>query len=215
MGRASNSKERMLNAARDLIWKQGYCSVTIDDICQEAGVRKGSFYYFFDSKPDLAAAAFRELWDGFKPQMDEIFSASVPPLERLQNYFAHLLGHQTELRQKYGRVVGCPFSLLGSEVSQSGELVCKNARAVVSCCRKYFETALRDAEAEGAIEVSSISGAAQRLSCYLQGCMLQARIQNDLGPLRELSAGAMELIGVRARPHARAKRRDLAEVAMA
>jgi TetR/AcrR family transcriptional repressor of nem operon len=213
MGRTSNSKERMLNAARDLIWKQGYCSVTIDDICREAGVRKGSFYYFFDSKADLAATAFRELWDGVKPQLDGIFSAGVPPLERLRNYFAHLLRQQTELRRKYGRVVGCPFGLLGSELSQGEEQVCKHAREVVSSCRKYIETAIRDAEAGGVIEITSASNAAQRLTCYLQGCMLQARIQNDLRPLRELYTGAMGLIGARARP--RARRRDIAEVAMA
>jgi len=205
----------MLNAARDLIWKQGYCSVTIDDICQEAGVRKGSFYYFFDSKADLAAVAFRELWDGVRPQLDGIFSSRVPPLERLRNYFTHLFRQQAELRQKYGRVVGCPFGLLGSELSQGEELVCKHARMVVSSCRKYIGTALRDAEADGAIEVTSISSAAQRLTCYLQGCMLQARIQNDLKPLRELYTGAMELIGARARPSAHARRRNIVEATMA
>jgi len=37
--------------------EEGYGVVTIDDICQRAGVKKGSFYYFFESKSALAVAA--------------------------------------------------------------------------------------------------------------------------------------------------------------
>ncbi|MDB6111179.1 MAG: TetR family transcriptional regulator [Pedosphaera sp.] len=197
MGRTSNSKERMLIAARDLIWKQGYCSVTIDAICQEAGVRKGSFYYFFDSKPELAAAAFKALWEELKAQLDEIFSAGVPPLERLRAYFRFVLAMQVSLEQKYGRVVGCPFGSVGSELSQREELVCKNARANLGSYRKYFEIALRDATAEGSVNLKNIPSAAQRLSAYMEGCLLQARVQNSLNPLRDLASSALELIGVR------------------
>jgi TetR/AcrR family transcriptional repressor of nem operon len=199
----------MLNAARDLIWKQGYCSVTIDDICREAGVRKGSFYYFFDSKADLAAVAFEEFWGAFKPRLDGIFSASVPPIERLQGYFHFLCEHQVGLRQKYGRVVGCPFALLGAELSQREELVCRNARAALGCCRKYFETALRDAEAEGLIECANIQATAQRLSAFVHGCLLQARIQDSLTPLRDMAGGAMSLIGAQPRANPRPKKREI------
>jgi TetR/AcrR family transcriptional repressor of nem operon len=206
MGRTSNSKARMLAAARDLIWKQGYCSVTIDAICKEAGVRKGSFYHFFDSKPELAAAAFAELWDEVKTQLDEIFSAAVPPLERLQNYSHFVLEGQVKLQQKYGHVVGCPFGSVGSELSQREELVCRNARAILEQYHKYLETALRDAAAEGALDVKNIPAAVQRLSAYLAGCLLQARIQNNLNPLRDLASSALELIGVRPGSNPRIRR---------
>ena len=57
MGRTSDADERLMTAARDLMWEESYGSVTIDDICARAGVKKGSFYYFFDSKAALAVAA--------------------------------------------------------------------------------------------------------------------------------------------------------------
>lgn len=44
MGRTSDAKERLLAAALDLIWERSYGSVTIDAICEKAGVKKGSFY---------------------------------------------------------------------------------------------------------------------------------------------------------------------------
>ena len=57
MGRTSNADERLMTAALDLMWEESYGAVTIDDICQRAEVKKGSFYYFFDSKSHLAVAA--------------------------------------------------------------------------------------------------------------------------------------------------------------
>jgi TetR/AcrR family transcriptional repressor of nem operon len=195
MGRTSDSKERMLHAGRDLFWKQSYGSVTIDAICLEAGVLKGSFYHFFDSKSELTQASFDELWQHVKPQLDLIFSRNVPPLERLQNYFVFVQKRQVELKKKYGRVVGCLFGSVGSELSHQDDAICAKSREVLACHRKYFEIALRDAQTEGSIKVRNVSLMAQRLSSYVEGCLFQARVQNDFSLLRDLEAGAMELIG--------------------
>ncbi len=47
MGRTSVAKEKLLQVAFDLIWQQSYGSVSVDDICERAKVKKGSFYHFF------------------------------------------------------------------------------------------------------------------------------------------------------------------------
>ena len=50
MGRVSDAKEKLMEAVMELIHTGSYGSTTIDHICEKAGVKKGSFYYFFDSK---------------------------------------------------------------------------------------------------------------------------------------------------------------------
>src|SRR5436190_10451988 len=89
MGRVSDAKERLMEAVRELIWTGSYGSTTIDQICDQAGVKKGSFYYFFDSKSDLAAAALEEEGRKRRPDLDAIFSPTVPPLERLKKYLEY------------------------------------------------------------------------------------------------------------------------------
>ena len=87
MGRTSDAKERLLEAALDLIWKRSYGVLTIDAICEKAGVKKGSFYYFFDSKSELATAALHENWyRSGQAIWDKTFSASIPPLERIAGF---------------------------------------------------------------------------------------------------------------------------------
>src|SRR3954452_18755128 len=86
MGRVSDAKERLMNAVRELIWTGSYGSTTIDQICDKTGVKKGSFYYFFHSKADLAVAAIDEEFQQRRPELDSLFSPMVPPLERLHHY---------------------------------------------------------------------------------------------------------------------------------
>ena len=76
MGRTSNANERLMDAALSLMWEESYGAVTIDDICKRADVRKGSFYYFFSSKCDLAVKALDRMWAGQRSKLDAIFSAS-------------------------------------------------------------------------------------------------------------------------------------------
>ena len=61
MGRSpTNTKEKILQSANDLIWQSSYGAVSVDDICATAGVKKGSFYYYFSSKAELAITVMDE-----------------------------------------------------------------------------------------------------------------------------------------------------------
>ena len=57
MQTASETRARLLDAARDVIRAKGYAGSTVDDICAAAGVTKGSFFHYFDSKEELGVAA--------------------------------------------------------------------------------------------------------------------------------------------------------------
>src|SRR2546422_4016559 len=102
MGRVSDARERLLKATVELIWQESYGAVTVDAICERAGVRKGSFYHFFKSKDELVLAALDADWESRRPILDRLFSPSKPPLERLRDYFAYVHDRQWEVRSKYG-----------------------------------------------------------------------------------------------------------------
>src|SRR5437867_13390969 len=105
MGRVSNAKQRLMEAVGELIWAGSYGSTTIDQICEKACVKKGSFYYFFDSKADLAAAAIDADWEKRRCELDSLFSPTVPPLERLRNYCEYGYRLQSEIKAKFGCVL--------------------------------------------------------------------------------------------------------------
>lgn len=48
------TKEKILGAAQKLMMAKGFTATSVDDICEEAGASKGSFFHFFKSKEELA-----------------------------------------------------------------------------------------------------------------------------------------------------------------
>src|SRR5436190_707702 len=101
MCRVSDARERLMEAVWELIYRGSYGSTTIDQICEAAGVKKGSFYYFFKSKSDLAEAALEVGWAKHQADLDKVFSASVPPLERFRRFCKMTLEEQQEMREKH------------------------------------------------------------------------------------------------------------------
>ena len=67
-------KKRLTDAALDLMWENSYGTTSVDAICERAGAKKGSFYYFFKSKSELTAAALEAEWNKNKANMDALFS---------------------------------------------------------------------------------------------------------------------------------------------
>ncbi|RYD23049.1 MAG: TetR/AcrR family transcriptional regulator [Verrucomicrobiaceae bacterium] len=187
MGRKSDAKERLLEAALDLIWKRSYGVLTIDAICEKAGVKKGSFYYFFDSKSALAAAALHDSWfvDG-REKWDGIFSASTAPLDRIANFMKTVYDGQIEVQKEHGQVLGCPCFSVGSETSSEDEAVSEKAREILGQQLRYFESAIRDAQAEGLVAPGDAAEKAKCLFAFFEGSLAQARIHNDVSYLKNL-----------------------------
>ena len=151
MGRVSDAKQRLMEAVRELIWAGSYGSTTIDQICEKAGVKKGSFYYFFDSKADLAVSAIDAEWQRKRVELDALFSPTIPPLERIRKYCDYGYRLQAEIKAKCGCVLGCPLFTLGSEVSTQEDRLQKKVQEILDYKRKYLESAVRDAHAAGLI----------------------------------------------------------------
>jgi TetR/AcrR family transcriptional regulator, transcriptional repressor for nem operon len=197
MPRVSDTKARLTEAAMDLIWHNSYGATSVDAICERAGAKKGSFYYFFKSKSELAAAALEADWNKKQSEMDRIFSPTVSPLERLDRYFDFVHDRLAELQKTCGSILGCPLLSVGSEVSTQDQVVREAIDRIMDRKMNYFISAVRDAAAQGLIDAADPAGKAKALfSCY-QGTMAQARIQNDVELLREFKNVARGVLGVK------------------
>jgi len=186
-----------MGAVADLIWTESYGYTTIDHICEKAGVRKGSFYYFFDSKADVAVAAIDREWEKHRPELDAIFSPTIPPLERLRRYCEYSYKIQAEMKAKCGHVPGCALYTLGSEITSQQDRLQQKVREILTQKRKYLETAVRDAHAAGLIDAPDAVAKAHMLFTYYQGLAMEARIQDNIDVLKDAIRGTYELLGVR------------------
>lgn len=197
MGRTSDAKEKLLDVAFTLIWDSSYGGVSVDQICERAKVNKGSFYHFFESKAELAVAAYEEHWKQKQPDMDRLFSAQIPPLERLSNWCNTVYEVQKEKAKEYGHICGCPYASIGAEVATQDDKIRGKSEELMLRIIKYIESAIADAKRDGVATVADPKLAAQQVYSFVLGAILQAKIQNDLGSLRHLEPIVMAIVGAK------------------
>jgi TetR/AcrR family transcriptional repressor of nem operon len=81
------SKTKLLNAALHVIRAKGYSATRVEDVCEAAGLTKGSFFHHFDSKEALALAAadyWNEITGGLFASAP--YRGHADPLDRLLAY---------------------------------------------------------------------------------------------------------------------------------
>lgn len=196
MGRTSDAKERLIRTAVNLMRARGYGAVSVDDLCQGAGVRKGSFYHFFGSKRELALAALDAWWEGTRADvLEPALQSDVPPLERIDRVFARVTGQQARHKAASGHLLGCPLGNLAQELAAQDPVIRARLDAIFGHFAQYFSTTLDDACRTGALppETDTEAGA-QALLAYLYGTLLLAKSADDVGVMRSLAPHALRLV---------------------
>lgn len=82
-----NSRTKLLAAALKVFRTKGYTATTVDDLCHEAGVTKGSFFHHFKSKEELVLAAIA-YWNDWTGALFEsaAYHTLADPRERVLGY---------------------------------------------------------------------------------------------------------------------------------
>lgn len=176
-----DTRERLIESAIDLVLTSGYNAIGVKEICQHAGVQKGSFYHFFPSKRDLVMEALNRQWARqTQLLLDPVYNEPIPPLDRIVKMFDVISMHQAHLQKTYGRVFGCPFGTLAQELSTHDEALREKLTFIFHSWVGYIEGALAEAIAIGDLpDTIAISQTAQAILSYLQGLMLMAKTYND------------------------------------
>jgi TetR/AcrR family transcriptional repressor of nem operon len=196
MGRVSDARERLVQATIDLIWVEGYAAVTVDLICERAKVKKGSFYHFFAAKEDLVLAALDWHWADRRPILDELFSPSKAPMERFEAYFEHIYQRQLQHKKRCGQYLGCFYSAVGLGAAKQSPEIAKKVQTILGNYERYYESALTEAAAKRQVKIDGIPGKAKALFAFMEGILLQARLQDDPEIVRDLGRRAFEFLGI-------------------
>ncbi len=196
MGRTSDAKERLIETAVGLIRSRSYSTVSVDDLCRHAGVRKGSFYHFFPAKRDLALAALDSWWETSQREvLHPAFQPDLPPLQRIERAFQRATAQHARMVERTGQVQGCPLGNMALELAAQDEVMRERLDTYFGYIRTYFAEALAEAAQHGALaRDADVATVAQSLVAYLYGAILLAKTANDIGVMRTLAARALTLV---------------------
>jgi len=194
MDASPDTRQHLVDTARELIATHSYHAIGVQEICTRAGVNKGSFYHFFPSKRDLALAALDETAAFFSDAIiSRAFSTDIPPLARIERFFdlAHDL-HQ-QIKDTTGHVQGCPFGNIAGELGSQDEGLRKKVDGIFRMAEQPIEQALQEAVTGGDLPEIDTASAARAIFAYMEGLILYAKTRNDAELIRDLGKRAIQL----------------------
>ena len=77
-----NTKGKIITAAWDLFYEQGYDDTTIEEIIEESGTSKGSFYHYFEGK-DALLGSLSYIFDEEYERLQETLSDDMNSFDKL------------------------------------------------------------------------------------------------------------------------------------
>lgn len=196
MARTSDSRERIVRASARLFLSRSYGAVSVDELCAAADVRKGSFYYFFPSKAELAKAVIDLHTEGLVERLSA--ASGADPVRRLRGLADAVGGIQRRFEEKFGRVVGCPFGNLAAELSTVDDGLRDHLASAFARWEREFAVICHDARAAGVLRDGvDPDRLAHSLLALAQGQILLAKV-GDL-PATSVSRALRDLVDVHLR----------------
>ena len=195
MDTRTDTRQLLIDSARELIYARSYSDVGVQEICDRAGVRKGSFYHFFPSKRDLTLQVLNQFQAFFREHiLEPAFARDIPPLQRINRFFELAGDFQQRTKQETGQMFGCPFGNLASEMSTRDEIIRLKVQQIFNDAEVPFEQALAEAMADGELPNIDARATARALFAFAEGVMVYAKAHNDPGMIHELGRHALHLV---------------------
>ena len=196
MSGRNNSRERLLDAADELMYARGYEAVSVADLCDAADARKGSFYHWWPSKRDLTLAMLDRAMERNRTRLFEpIFGQEALAIDKFRRYADALADGLAANRDKSGHVVGCRFGNFAVELSTRDATVRERVAAALSEIGEVFEMAIQEGIDTGEISASiDPANGAMTILAIMEGLMVLSKANDDPDLLRRLADDVERLL---------------------
>jgi TetR/AcrR family transcriptional regulator, transcriptional repressor for nem operon len=139
-------RRRLLAAGQDLMYAQGFAATGVQDFTAAAGVPKGSFYNYFDTKEQYASEVVAAYWADIEAGYGPILrDPELEPLARVTRYFRALADDHA----RRGFTVGCLIGNLTLELAATSEPTRATLRQLLTRWENALAECLREAQRRG------------------------------------------------------------------
>ena len=183
MKKGEESRQHLIECAAELFWKNGYSATGINEILKQTGLPKGSFYFYFKSKDDLASA----VTEYYQKILLEQFQSSSQGndwesfIEEIFDYLSVRTSGQT--------FAGCPYAVMGMETALSKPAVASVFMEGLKKLKQIFQKVLL----YSGLPQDHAAILSRRMLSIYQGYLLLGRINGDLSYLKNAEKNMIEM----------------------
>ncbi len=165
--RKSDKKERLLKAAKHLIYKQGFHHTTLAQISQESGISLGNLYYYFKTKEEILSAVTKNQAEKFQAFTNDL-EQDPDPKNRLFGFLDVVITARSNIAN-----YGCPIGSLSQELSKTAENGLDDS---LNLLKRYVDWASEQFQLMGRQDAKTLG---RQFIANLQGASLLASALND------------------------------------
>ncbi len=133
----SGKRERLVEAALELAYRDGFQAASIADIAKEADVPVGNVYYYFKTRDQIGDAVIDARMAQFESLRGRLEKLATPK-ERLVAFIDMTVGNQETVAAR-----GCPFGSLAAEFLKLGGHLAGKARPMLADPLEWMEAQFR------------------------------------------------------------------------
>jgi TetR/AcrR family transcriptional repressor of nem operon len=187
------TREALIRGGTELLTEKAFLSTGLDEMLKRAGVAKGSFYHYFESKEAFGLLVVDNYDVYFCRKLDRLLlDATHPPLARLAAFMREgMAGMQ---RHDFRR--GCLIGNLAQELASLHDGFRARLEQVFDGWQQRVATCLEAARADGAIRADlDCLALAAFFWMGWEGAVLQAKLVRSTAPLAVFATQFFSLLG--------------------
>lgn len=175
-----DTRSKLLEKGGDLVGRIGFNATGVQEITAAAGVPKGSFYNYFESKEAFAVEVLGEYWGSVAEMYGPLLrDKGTPPIQRVVDYFRGL----ADFHKRHRYAVGCLIGNMALEVTPSSA----DVRAKLVTVYREWSDALADClrEAQARKELPSAKDPKQLAAALIdtfEGTVMRAKVERSGKP---------------------------------
>ena len=186
--KGQETRQRIVDAAADLIFRQGVAHTTIEDVRAAADVSSSQLYHYFDDKPALVRAVVDHQADTMIGGQENFDFSTLDGLRAWRDF---LIAYQRE----HGCIGGCQIGSLGGQLAETDPDARAHVAEGFTRWEATIQSGLREMQARGELTPDTDPDTlALALLAALQGGLLLTQVKRDTKPLEAALDAMIELV---------------------
>jgi TetR/AcrR family transcriptional regulator, transcriptional repressor for nem operon len=178
--KGERTKQKIIEQVAPLFNAQGYFGTSLSDVLEVTGLPKGTIYRYFESKDELALAAFDFAYARIKEKFAKALRENKNTVQRL---LAIVTEYSNLLDDPY-LYGGCPILNTAVEGDDAHPVLLQRAREAMDEWRKMIHITVRNGKQRKEMKQVSEDEVASILISSIEGAIVMAKLYNDKKHIR-------------------------------
>ena len=193
--KGEKTRDKIIRKAAAVFNQHGYSGTSLSELMEETGLEKGGIYRHFESKEDLAVAAFDYAWSEIKQRRLAILDAIPTPLGKLRGMIDTFAAKPSAVPG------GCALMNTAIDADDGNPVLRAHAREALREWLSYLEDLVCQGMRHGEIDAgASPASIASIIIATLEGSLMMSRLTSDRSALTHARAHLHKMLDSVANP---------------